>query len=321
MKFKYELSSRGYIKQRESYDIEFKQSFQYGDSLAKYLKTIVGMANNKGGEIIFGVKDSPRSPDGLANDKFDNCDSLVINQFAQKHFSHEIEWGMEVLEFDGKKFGRFYVSESEIKPIVCKTSFGKLLREGAIYYRYRGESKEIKYSELQKLLDSERQKEKNFWVKHIEKIGEVGPRHIHILDSLKGELHTTKGKILIDKDIASKLNFIKEGQFVEKDGAPALRLIGDITGMVDTEITPTSDELYPFRFGELKSAFNVNQYQLRAILWKLNVKGNKKYHTSIKTGKTTETSKYSRKFISSVESLLKRYPDWLNETIAEYKTK
>lgn len=47
MKCSFEMNNRGYLKQRESFDIEFKQSFQFGDSLAMYMKSIVGMANNK----------------------------------------------------------------------------------------------------------------------------------------------------------------------------------------------------------------------------------------------------------------------------------
>ena len=321
MKFNYELNSRGYLKQRESFDIEFKKAFQFGDSLAKYVKTIVGMANNKGGEIIFGINDSPRTLIGLKNDKFDNCDSLIINEFCTKYFSHEINWGMETIDCDGNTIGRFWVAESEIKPIVCKANFKTILREGAIYYRYRGQSTEIKFPELQRLLDSERQKEKDYWVKHIEKIGEVGPRHIHILDSYKGELHTTKGKILIDKDIANQLNFIKEGEFSETQGAPTLKLVGEITGLIDTEKMPSSNELYPHRFGQLKKELNLNQHELKCLLWKLNVKGNKKYHTAITTGRTTETHKYSDKFVSSAKSILDRYPEWLNDAVIEYKKK
>ncbi|WP_149304961.1 RNA-binding domain-containing protein [Pareuzebyella sediminis] len=321
MRFKYEINAKGYLRQRESYDIEFKKAFQFGDSLAKYIKTIVGMANNRGGEIIFGINDSPRKPIGLQNNKFEDCDSLIINQFLQKYFSHDIDWGMVTMEFEEMTFGRFWVNESDIKPIVCKANYSKILREGAIYYRYRGESTEIKYPELQKLLDSERQKEKEFWVKHIEKIGEVGPRHIHILDSYKGELHSTKGKILIDKEIANQLNFIKEGEFTEKEGAPTLKLIGQITGTVDTENIPSSDDLYPYRFGQLKAELELNQHQLKCVLWKLKVKGDKKYHTSIKTGKTTETHKYSQKFVDSVKAVINRYPNWLDETIEEYRDK
>ena len=71
MKCTFELNSKGFIKQRESFDLEFKEAFHYGDSLAEYIRSIVGMANNKGGEIIFGIKDRPREPKGLQNDKFE----------------------------------------------------------------------------------------------------------------------------------------------------------------------------------------------------------------------------------------------------------
>lgn len=35
MKCTFELNSKGYLRQRESYDLEFKQSFHYGDSLTE----------------------------------------------------------------------------------------------------------------------------------------------------------------------------------------------------------------------------------------------------------------------------------------------
>ena len=319
MKFKYEINSKGYLKQRESYNIEFKKAFQFGDSLAKYLKTLVGFSNNKGGEIIFGINDRPRKPIGLKNDKFENLDPVKINEFYQNYFSHEIYWGFETVEIDGYQFGRLWVEESEIKPILCKQNYKDILKEGAIYYRYRGQTTEVKYPELQKILEEEKKKERDYWVSHIKKISEIGPRHIHLLDSYKGELHTSKGKILIDKDIIEKLNFIKEGEFKEKEGAPTLKLIGEITGVVDTESMPNSDDIYPYRFEQLKEKFEVNQHQLRAILWKLNVKGNKKYHTAIKIGKKSQTHKYSEKFVNAVQSLMKRYPNWLKQTVDEYK--
>ncbi len=59
MAFSFDLDNKGYIKKRESYNLEYKQNFQLGDNLVKYCKTLVGMANNKGGEIVFGIKNSP----------------------------------------------------------------------------------------------------------------------------------------------------------------------------------------------------------------------------------------------------------------------
>ncbi len=321
MKCSFELNSKGFLKQRESFDIEFKQSFQLGDSLAMYMKSIVGMSNNKGGEIIFGIQDSPRKPVGMLNDKFENCDSNKINQFLTEHFSHEVEWFMETVEIDGLSFGRFWVEESKIKPIVCVKNYKTILREAAIYYRYRGETKEICYPELANILNTEREKEKLLWMKHIQKIGEVGPQNIHLIDTFNGEISTHNGKILLDKDLVSKLKFVKEGQFSEKEGAPTLRLIGQVTNIIDTESIsiPKSDVLYPHRFDNLKEKFKLNNFQLQSILWKLDIKGNSKYHTEIATSKKSVTHKYSKALVNKIQSIIERYPDWLTKTINEYK--
>lgn len=319
MKCNFELTTRGFLKQRESFDIEFKETFHYGDSLAEYMRSIVGMANNKGGEIIFGIKDSPRKPIGLKNDKFENCDPNIINKFLTEYFSHEIEWSMETVEVSDLQFGRLWVEEALQKPIVCRKTFKNKLREAAIYYRYRGETKEIGYSELAKILEREREKEKLLWLKHVEKIGQVGPQNIHLIDTYNGEIQAGKGRILLDKSIADKLKFMKEGQFSEKEGAPTLKLIGEITGIVDTLNIPQTDLLYPYRSSHLQGEFKINGHDFQAILWKLKIKGNVKYHMEIATGQRTSTHKYSEAFKRSLRSTFKRYPDWLSQTIIEYK--
>lgn len=319
MKCTFELNSKGLIKQRESFDLEFKQAFHFGDSLAEYIRSIVGMANNKGGEIIFGIKDKPREPKGLLNNKFEDCDPNKINQFLSQYFSHEVLWNMETHEFHGKQFGRLWVEEAPQKPIVCSKTYKNILREAAIYYRYRGETKEIGYTELSRILANEREKEKLLWLRHVEKIGQVGPQNIHLIDTFNGEIQTGHGKILLDKSIADKLKFIKEGEFQEKNGAPALKLVGEVTGVVDTSNVPKTDLLYPYRFGDLKEKFGFNNFEFQAILWKLDVKGNAKYHTEIKTSKTSSTHKYSKEFSSRLQSIFERYPSWLIETKEEYK--
>lgn len=321
MKFTFELNSKGLVKQRESFDLEFKESFHFGDSLAEYMRSLVGMANNKGGEIFFGIKDRPRVLKGLTNEKFETCDPNKINQFLSQYFSHELLWEMEICENRGKQFGRLWVEEAPQKPIVCTKSYKSILREAAIYYRYRGETKEIKYPELAKILASEREKEKLLWLRHVEKIGQVGPQNIHLIDTYHGEIQTGHGRILLDKAIADKLRFIKEGQFSEKDGAPTLKLIGEVTGVVDTLNIPKTDVLYPYRYGDIKEIIGINSFEFQAILWKLDIKGNPKYHTEISTSKTTSTHKYSEAFLSRLKSIIERYPEWIAETTNEFKEK
>lgn len=319
MRFSFNSNSKGNLIQRESHDLEFKANFHFGDSIAEYMRSAVGMANNRGGEIIFGISDSPRKAIGLTNDKFDNCDSKILSQFLLDNFSHDFEWGMETMVYEEKNYGRLWILEANNKPIVAKRNFKDILREGAIYYRYRGQTCEIKFPELSAILQQEREKEKQLWISHIEKIGRIGPSNIHLLDTFSGELHTNKGKILIDKRIADKLKFIKEGEFVEKNGSPALMLIGKIEGVVNQESMVASDELYPFFFGDIQKEFKLNSYETLAIIWKLNAKDSKMFHTKIKSGKNNFTHKYSHALIETIREEMKKESDYLKNVKEEYK--
>lgn len=304
MEFAFDINEKGHIKRRESFDLEFKANFHLGNQLLEYCRSLVGMANNKGGQIIFGIQDKPRIPIGMTNDKFITCDPSKINQTLMEYFSHEIEWEMDVLEFEDKKFGRIRVNEAFSKPIICRKNGDKVLREASIYYRYRGETKEIQYTELAQILQHEKDKEKKLWMQHIEKIGTVGPQNIHLVDTYKGELHTDKGKILLDKELLNKIKFIKEGQFVEKGGSPTLRIVGEISGLVDTEAFPQTDKVYPYRSEEIQKRCNINQYDFQLILKEYEIKGNNKYHTEIKSGIKTSVHKYSEDFVLRLEKLL-----------------
>lgn len=319
MEFKFIINSKGHIRQRESADLEFKESFHY-ESIPFYLRSLVGMANNKGGQIIFGIKNSPHIPEGLKTEKFSKCDPKEINEKIHEYFSHEFEWHMNVLEYSNAQFGQIWVPEANNKPILCKKNNEKgNLREGAIYYRYRGETKEIAYPELYKLIETEKEKEKRLWMSHIERIGMVGPRNIHILDSLNGEMQIGENKVLLDKALLSKIKFIKEGSFVEKGGAPALTIKGEISGVLDGTTIVSSDDLYPLFMSDLASSLNLNNHEIKCLLWKFNIKGDKRYHRVIKTGKKSETHKYSTK----VREMFARYKDkdgYVKSVCLEYAT-
>lgn len=303
MEFKFLINSKGHIRQRESTDLEFKSTFHF-ESIPFYLRSLVGMANNKGGQIIFGIKDSPHLPDGLSNEKFVNCDPKVINEKMSEYFSHLFEWEMNVIEYSGKQFGQLWVSESNSKPILCKkTNEKNKLREGAIYFRYRGETKEIAYPELYKLIESEKEKEKKLWMEHIQRISSTGPRNIHILDTYTGNIHVGNKSLLLDKALLSKIKFIREGTFVEKEGAPALVIKGEISGLVDSSQVVSSEDIYPLLTKTLIEESGLNQHEVKCLLWKLKIKGDKRYHHVIKTGSKSEVHKYSK----TVMDLLNRY--------------
>lgn len=312
--FKIIVNTKGHLTKRESYDLEFKQSFHYGDSLHEYVRSLVGMANNRGGHIIFGVKDSPRIPIGLNNDKFDKLDSTKVNAIILEYFSSDISYSIESFEWQARQFGSFMVTEARVKPIICRKTHKKILREGAIYYRYRGETKEIKYPELSSLIEREREKEKKLWMDHIQKIGTVGPSHIHILDTATGEMDIGSHTVLIDSAVIDKIKFIREGHFVEKEAAPALKLIGDVSGVLDSDKIIYAESAYPYTASHIQAECGINNYELQAIDWKFKIKGNVKYHTVITTGRKSTINKYSKAVIELIRSEIRKDPDIVSKT-------
>lgn len=321
MPFSFDINSQGYLKKRESFDLEYKQNFQLGDNLLKYIKTMVGMANNRGGEIVFGVKDSPHIPLGMTNNRFVSTDPKTIDAKIREYFEPSLKWEAKEIEFEGKTFGLISVREAQEKPIVCKRNKDNILREGAVYYRYRGETKEIEYPELRNLLDVEKEKERVLWIKHIEKIRMAGPRNIEILDMCKGELPYGDHKILLEESLIENLNVIKEGSFTEKDGEgiPVLKLIGEIDGLVNSEqVVVNPETIYPFTTKQMQERLGINQYEMQAIIHCLGLKSKPKYHIEITNGKTS-IHKYTEKAISTIQALFERYGK--EECLSQWKGK
>ena len=317
--FNFQLTSKGYLLSRETFDLEYKEAFHYGDELAEYTRSMVGMANNRGGKIIFGVKNTPRMPVGLKNKKFRECDQNIVNQFIQEYFSHDFNWEFKTLEFDNKEFGQIAILENERKPIICRKNYKNILKEAAIYYRYRGETKEIKYTELNQIIENERTKERETWIQTIQKISQIGPRNAQIVDVYNGELTINNEKILIDKTLLEKIKFIKEGHFVEKDGSPALILRGTVTGVYDSAQALPTDKIYPFQASHLMDKFKINQYQVKCLIYKLKIKGNAKYHDPVSSGKNSMIHKYSQIMMDYVEQSLRENPRLITDSCIEYQ--
>ena len=329
MPFSFDLNSQGYLKKRESFDLEYKQNFQLGDNLLKYIKTMVGMANNRGGEIVFGIQDSPHILLGMTNNKFVATDPKTIDTKIREYFEPSLRWEAKEIEFDGKTFGVISVREAQEKPVVCKRNKDNILREGAVYYRYRGETKEIEYAELRKLLDGEKEKERILWIKHIEKIRMVGPRNIEILDLCNAELSYGDHKILLEEGLIEKLNVIKEGSFTEKEGEgiPVLKLVGEIDGFVNSEqVVVNPETIYPLTTKQTQEKLGVNQYEMQAIIYSLKLKCKPKYHIEIMNGKNS-IHKYTDKVVSVVQALFERngreecLSQWKEEYQQERKSK
>lgn len=320
MSYRFDIDERGYLRRRESSDLEYKENFHRGDDTLKYIKTLVGMANNKGGRIIFGVQNSPHIPVGMTNTKFTEMDPSELETQIRQFFSPAIEWTMQTEIWDGKTFGILSVKEADSKPIVCSRSKNGILREGAIYYRYRGESKEIGYPELRKLLDAEREKERILWISHIQKIAAIGPANVEMLDLYKGEMTVNNSRVLIDENLISKIKFIREGHFVEKneEGSPALKLVGNVEGVDLSAVQAFNpNDIYVLLTHELQEALGLNQYEMQAIIHAHQIKGKAKWHLAIKNGKVT-VHKYTKDLLEVLKRELAA-PEFLPGCIEIYR--
>ena len=223
--FSFHGSIANRIISRESGWLEFKESFNW-NSKDKYTKSMVAFANNKGGYIVFGVKDQPRELVGLQSNNFETTDEAKITSYLNSVFSPEIVFEKFVVEIHSKNIGVLYTHQARYKPVVCSKNDGDL-KESDIYYRYNAKSERIKYSELKLLLDQIKAEENKIWMEHFEKISKIGPTNAAILDILGGEIIGQGGTLVIDKKLVPKLKFIKEGNFQE-GGKTVLKLIGDV---------------------------------------------------------------------------------------------
>ena len=213
---------------RESGWLEFKESFNFL-SLGKYIRSAGAFANAKGGYIVYGVANSPHKLIGLKDDRFDDLDPEKLSAYLNEHFDPEVEWDRHIHEIEGKEFGILHFRESRNKPVICRkgTDDGRSLKEGEIYYRYKGRTQTIRYAELKELIEERRKQEQLLWFKHLKEIARVGIQEAGVFDLRSGKVTGPSGNFFIDESLLSQVSFIREGEFNEKQGKPTLKIIGE----------------------------------------------------------------------------------------------
>lgn len=214
---------------RDENDIfEAKETFHIkGGQFAKYAKTAAGFANAGGGYLVFGVKDETLEILGLADDRFVRADKADITLRFNQYLSPAIQWDRTIFEIANKKIGVVYVYSSVRKPVVSRVEADGL-RDGAIYYRYVGSTGEARSAELSEILLARDRRAGEDLAQVVARVSNIGVQNLGIFDVDAGHVEGAHGSFLIDENLLPKLRFVKEGDFSEREGAPALRLIGDV---------------------------------------------------------------------------------------------
>lgn len=240
------LNSKWYINSRESSVLEFKESFNWSNR-DTYLKIISSFANNRGWFIIFWIKNSPKVPIWLLNNKFEETEPENISEYIKATFSSSIEFESNIYEFLWKKFAYIYVYESKNKPILCVANRWDKLFDGDIIFRNWARSEKIDSNNLIRLISEKVEKEKKEWQNILSKITKIWASNVSLLNLNNWEISENWGKIIIDDNILNKITFIKEGNFSEVQWAPTLRLIWEIKEsweILEIEIDPNEKYLY-----------------------------------------------------------------------------
>ena len=139
-------------------------------------------------------------------------------------------------EINQKLVAYIQIFESNDKPLINNN--------GDIYYRYNAETRKIAKLDLLRIINERKEKELHLTMqKHIENIFKNGIENSAILNVITGEVEGKGGNVLISQDLLPKIAFIKEGHFVEKGGAPALVLKGNVESISTDGIVVTHDVL------------------------------------------------------------------------------
>lgn len=297
------IKDDGNLYHRESQNLEFKESFNFA-GLAEYYRDFSAFANNKGGYLIFGVKDKPkRELIGLsekARQQFDKLDPEGVSGHLIECFSGHVEWEHEIFEISGKFYGVFFIYEASVKPVICRKDEGKdqTLKNGEIYFRYGGRTQKIQHSELEVIISARIEQNNWHWLDLVNKIGKSGPQNAAILDTETGIIEKNKSQILVvDQELVKGLQWIREGEFSEIKGERTLKLIGEVQQVDHIEVVKKIKENklkeYPLSasemFAELRKAYpKINHNKIYEIIASNKIKNNKDYSSYVFRNKKQE---------------------------------
>lgn len=270
------LGAPGSLAITETDQIECKKSVNF------VIKTIAAFANNKGGYFVFGVENNSFNVLGLADDKLEKFDLNRLNQTIRDQLGIGLEIQTTTHRIDGKKIGVVHIGEAHTKPVIFIHNADNVA-QGHIYYRYPGEDRLISPADLQRLIEQRiQQLSQTILSKHLANIMRFGIENAAVMNLATGEIDGKAGSFLIDEALLPRISFIRDGEFVERSGAPTLKLIGEVaqTGAMVVAIKEAL-EGYPLTYNQLvrrvKKATGAKQGAIDAIIKSEKMKMNKTF--------------------------------------------
>lgn len=191
------------------------------------IRAIAALANNSGGFVFIGVGDPESRVVGMPDTVFQDTDIVRITDKAKTLLTPTPSFSKDVIEVGGHKVGVIFVEKYPTPPvIVCRDANG--LEDGSILFRYSGQSGKIKFGDLLCMLRERDRAATHSLLASASRLSEIGADRALIIDTKKGEMDAGSQRIVIDRALADQLDFIREGEFEERAGTRALRLVGDV---------------------------------------------------------------------------------------------
>lgn len=260
----------------ETDQIECKKSVNF------VMKTIAAFANNKGGYFVFGVENGSFNVLGLPDDKFESYDLNKLNQNIRDQLGIGLDVQTATRQIDGKKVGIVHIGPAHTKPVIFIQN-ARDATQGHIYYRYPGEDRLISPADLQRLIEQRLQQlSQTILSKHLANIMRFGIENAAVMNLVTGEIDGKAGSFLIDEALLQQISFVKDGEFVERSGAPTLKLIGEVAPTKATVVAIREAlEGYPLSYSELfhrvKQATEAKQGAMDAVIKSNKMKTNKAF--------------------------------------------
>ena len=257
------------LAKSEDDTIEYKQSFSFDEQT---MKTCAAFANNRGGYIVFGIKDASRKLIGLNEKQLRNFDRLDVAKLSQKldsKFRPSIRISKRTHRLQDLQFGVIFVNQCENKPVIATVGSG-VIQDGAIYYSYGARRERIKYAELKAILEQTERRNLAKFFQHVDMVAKFGIDNTAIMNTDTGDVvGPAIGRFVIGADLVNQLKFIKEGEFQETAGAPTLKLVGTLETELGEEYVdrPThisGDDIYR-EFLDQRQVYDPREY-IRAIV-------------------------------------------------------